>query len=96
MIQKAMALKSNASERERTMIDYELLSETARRVHERTGKQVTLTLSNAPSLKAQGIVLTSTDGRTAFNNQVKTRMQRRQRDIRMKIYDALFTENRKE
>lgn len=92
----AESAEVNASERERTMIDCELLSEAGRKIYERTGKQVTLTLSNAQPLNAQGVVLTAADGRTAFNNQVKTRMLRRQRDIRMKIYNALFSENRKE
>ena len=86
----------NASEKERMKIDHELLLEAGRRVHELTGKQVTLTLSGAQPLKSQGVVLTAADGRTAFNNQVKTRMLRRQRDIRTKVYDALFSKNRKE
>ena len=92
----AESAEVNASERERPLIDFELLAEVGRKVQEQTGKQVTLALSDAPPLKAQGIVLTAADGRTAFNNQVTTRMRRRQRDIRMKIYDALFSENRKE
>jgi vacuolar-type H+-ATPase subunit E/Vma4 len=86
----------NATERERAMIDDALLSKAAEKVRELTGKQVMLTLSDAPPLKNQGVVLTAADGRTAFNNQVKTRMQRRQRDIRRMIYEALFTDNRKE
>ena len=86
----------NASERERMIINDELLSETGRNFFELTGKQIALRLSDAPPLKDQGIVLTAADGRTAFNNQVKTRIRRRQRDIRTMIYDALFTENRKE
>ena len=86
----------NASEGERRLINDELLSDVGRKVHELTGKQVALTLSDASPLKAQGVVLTAADGRTAFNNQVKTRMLRRQRDIRMMIYNALLTENRKE
>jgi vacuolar-type H+-ATPase subunit E/Vma4 len=92
----AESAEVNASERERPLINFELLAEVGRKVQEQTGKQVTLALSDAPPLKAQGIVLTAADGRTAFDNQVTTRMRRRQRDIRMKIYDALFTENRKE
>lgn len=92
----AEAAEVNASERERMKIDPALLSEVGRKVHELTGKEVTLTLSDAQPLKHQGIILTAADGRTAFNNQVKTRMLRRQRDIRTKIYDALFSENRKE
>ena len=86
----------NASERERMIIDDALLSEAGRNVFELTGKQIALSLSDAPPLKDQGIVLTAADGRTAFNNQVKTRIRRRQRNIRTMIYDALFTENRKE
>jgi len=92
----AESAEVNASEKERPKIDHELLSETAGRIHELTGKQVTLTLSDAQPLKNQGVVLTAVDGRTAFNNQVKTRMLRHQRDIRTKVYDALFSKNRKE
>lgn len=92
----AEAAEVNASEKERMKIDQELLSEAAAKIHERTGKQVTLSLSNAQPLKSQGIILTAADGRTAFNNQVKTRMLRYKRDIRTKVYDALFSENRKE
>lgn len=92
----AESAEVNASEKERMLIDDELLSEVGRRVHAQTGRQVALALSDGQPLKSQGVVLTATDGRTAFNNQVKTRMLRRQRDIRTMIYDALFTENRKE
>ena len=92
----AESAEVNASEKERMIIDDEMLSEATRRIHESTGKQVTLTLSNTQPLKAQGVVLTAADGRTAFNNQVKTRILRRQRDIRTKVYDALFSQNRKE
>ena len=87
----------NASERERMMmINNELLSEAGRKVFELTGKQITLRLSETSPLKGQGIVLTAADGRTAFNNQVKTRIRRHQRDIRTMIYNALFPEDRKE
>ena len=86
----------NASERERRMIDSALLSEAGEKARELGGKQMTLALSEAPPLKAQGVVLTAADGHTAFNNQVRTRMRRRQREIRKLIYDKLFTENRKE
>jgi vacuolar-type H+-ATPase subunit E/Vma4 len=86
----------NTTEEERAMIDEALLSKASEKIRELTGKHVTLTLSGEPPLKGQGIVLTAADGRTAFNNQVRTRMQRCQRDIRTMIYEALFTENRKE
>jgi vacuolar-type H+-ATPase subunit E/Vma4 len=86
----------NASEKERTLIDDKLLSEVKGRIHTQTGREVTLTLSDTPPLKSQGVVLTAADGRTAFNNQVKTRMLRKQREIRMLIYNALFTDKQKE
>jgi vacuolar-type H+-ATPase subunit E/Vma4 len=92
----AEAAEVNASEKERTLIDNDLLSKAAQKAHSLMDKQVTLTLSDARPLKSQGVVLTAADGHTAFNNQVRTRMRRRQREIRAMIYDALFTEDRKE
>jgi vacuolar-type H+-ATPase subunit E/Vma4 len=86
----------NASEKERTLIDDPLLVEAGQKVRAQANQHVSLTVSAAPPLKSQGVVLTALDGRTAFNNQVKTRLQRSQRRIRALIYDALFTDNRKE
>ena len=92
----AEAAQVNASEKERTLIDDKLLSEAKDRIHTQTGREVTLTLSDTLALKSQGVVLAAADGRTAFNNQVKTRMLRKQREIRMLIYNALFTGKQKE
>jgi len=92
----AEAAQVNASEKERTLIDDKLLSEAKDRIHTQTGREVTLTLSDTPALKSQGVILAAADGRTAFNNQVKTRMLRKQREIRMLIYNALFTGKQKE
>ena len=90
------AVQVNVSEKERMLIDDKLLSEAKALIHTQTERNVTLTLSDAPPLKTQGVCLTATDGRTAFNNQVKTRMLRKQREIRMLIYNALFTDKQKE
>jgi V/A-type H+-transporting ATPase subunit E len=92
----AEAAQVNASEKERTLIDDKLLSEVKDRILTQTGRDVMLTLSDTPPLKSQGVVLTAADGRTAFNNQDKTRMLRKQREIRMLIYNALFTDKQKE
>jgi len=92
----AEAAQVNASEKERTLIDDKLLSEVKGLIHTQTVREVILTLSDAPPLKSQGVVLTAADGRTAFNNQVKTRMLRKQREIRMLIYNALFSDKQKE
>ncbi len=86
----------NASDTERALIDEAVLRDAAAQAQAQTNRPVTLTVSAAAPLKSQGVVLTAADGRTAFNNQVRTRLQRRQRQIRTLIYDALFTDNRKE
>jgi len=92
----AESAKVNTSEKERALINDQLLSEVAEKIHTHTGRQLILTLSDSHPLKSQGVVLTAANGRTAFNNQVKTRMLRKQREIRTAIYNALFGENRKE
>ena len=66
------------------------------RISIKTGRQINLQLSKELPLKSQGVVLTAADGRTAFNNQIRTRMLRKEREIRMTIYDTLFTDYRKE
>ena len=86
----AESARINASEEERALINDRMLSEIARNIQKQTGKQVSLTLSDAKPLQSQGVVLTAADGRTAFNNQVKTRMLRKQREIRTLIYNTLF------
>ncbi|MFH1717545.1 MAG: V-type ATP synthase subunit E family protein [Planctomycetota bacterium] len=92
----AESAQINASEKERKLVDAELLAEVAKRIYEHAGRQVALGLSDAEPLKSQGVVLTAADGRTAFNNQVTTRMLRSQREIRTLIYNALFADDRKE
>lgn len=86
----------NVSEKERLLVDDQLLSEVKEKIHTHSGRQVALRLSDAQPLKSRGVVLTAADGCTAFNNQVKTRMLRNQREIQMLIYKALFADNRKE
>lgn len=91
----AESVQVNASETERKLIDDQLLSEVKDRIHEQTGRQVTLTLSDAQPLKHQGVILTAADGRTAFNNQVRTRMLRNKREIQTLIYNTLFVDDKK-
>ncbi len=92
----AEAAQINTSQKERAFIDDQLLSEVKEKIHMQTNKQAQLILSDAGPLKPQGVVLTAANGRIAFNNQVKTRMLRKQREIQMLIYNAVFTDNRKE
>ncbi|MHC4204183.1 MAG: V-type ATP synthase subunit E [Planctomycetota bacterium] len=86
----------NASENERALINDHMLSEIARSIQKQTGRQISLTLSDSKPLLSQGVVLTAADGRTAFNNQVRTRMLRKQREIQTLIYNALFNYDQKE
>jgi vacuolar-type H+-ATPase subunit E/Vma4 len=83
----------NASEKERMLINEQLLSQVKEKISSQTGKVMTLTLSDSPPLQYQGIVLTAEDGRVAFNNQVKTRLSRNNRKIQALIYNALFSGN---
>jgi vacuolar-type H+-ATPase subunit E/Vma4 len=92
----AEAAQVNASQKERDLIDDRLLSQAKEKIHMQTNKQAQLKLSDAEPLKYQGVVLTAADGRTAFNNQVKTRMLRKQREIQILIYNAVFADDRKE
>jgi vacuolar-type H+-ATPase subunit E/Vma4 len=92
----AEAAQIDASEKERAFIDGQLLSEVKEKIHMQTNKQAQLILSDAGPLKSQGVVLTAANGRIAFNNQVKTRMLRNQREIQMLIYNAVLADNRKE
>ncbi len=92
----AESARVNASPEELKLIDDRVLSEVSRRVRKQTGRQIELTLSDAEPLKSQGVILTAADGRTAFNNQVRTRMQRNKREVQMLIYDTIFADNKKE
>jgi len=92
----AESAQINASQKERELVDPELLAEVTKRVCEHTGRQVALRLSDAEPLGSQGVVLTAADGRTAFNNQVATRMLRRQREIQTLIYHVLFADDQEE
>ncbi len=92
----AESARVNASPEELKLIDDRVLSEVGRRVRKQTGRQVELILSDEEPLKSQGVVLTAADGRTAFNNQVRTRMLRNKREIQTMIYNTLFTDDQKE
>jgi len=89
----AESAQVNASEKERPLIDDNLLSEAMEKIHNQSGKKIELKLSDEQPLKSQGVVLTAADGRTAFNNQVKTRMLRNQRKIRSLIYNRILAGN---
>ncbi len=82
----------NASADERVLINSKLIGRAVKKIQEVTDKTVALELSNGPALIRQGIVLTSTDGRMAYNCQVLSRISRKERAINKMIYDAIFKE----
>ena len=92
----AASAKLNASDKERALIDNGLIWEAREKMRQQTGKEVEVTISDSPPLGSQGVVLTAADGRVAFNNRVRTRLLRNQRGIRAMIYEALFSDGRKE
>lgn len=81
-----------ASKSEQRLIDKELLDSAEKRVKELTGHRVKLRVLQNQAHGPQGVVLTAEDGRTAFNNQVTTRLLRKQRIIRNLIYEKIFDE----
>jgi len=83
----------NASEKERSLIDERLLSDVREKIQNNNGKTIELMLSESSPLESQGIVLTAVNGRIAFNNQVKTILSRNQRQIRIMMYNILFSDN---
>jgi vacuolar-type H+-ATPase subunit E/Vma4 len=80
----------NASVRERSHIDKKMLQAAETKVKELTGKKVTLTVASGDPLVPQGVVVKAADGRVEFNNQVATRLQRLQSEIRKQIQDVLW------
>ena len=80
----------NAPIRELKQIDKKMLQAAESKVKELTGKKVTLTVASGDPLVPQGVVVKAAGGRVEFNNQVATRMQRLQSEIRKQIQDILW------
>jgi len=80
----------NASSRELKQIDKKMLQAAEVKIKELTGKKVTLTVASGDPLVPQGVVVTAAGGRVEFNNQVATRLQRLQSEIRKQIQDRLW------
>jgi vacuolar-type H+-ATPase subunit E/Vma4 len=81
----------NASARELPLLDERLFKEAERRVQELAGRKVSLSRAQGEPLAGQGVVLVGRGGRLAYNNQVSTRLLRRQTEIRKMIYDGIWT-----
>ena len=81
----------NSSKEERPLLSA-LLPEAEQKAAEIMGRRVTLSESSDPPVSGQGVVLTSGTTRTAFNNQVETRLLRFRTAIQKMIYEALQTD----
>jgi vacuolar-type H+-ATPase subunit E/Vma4 len=92
----AESVQINASDKERNLINDQLISAVAEKIQTKTGRKIALQLADVVPLKRQGVVATASNGHTAYNNQVKTRIQRKEREIRMLIYENLFVDSGKE
>jgi vacuolar-type H+-ATPase subunit E/Vma4 len=88
----AEAASVNASANEKPKITAKLLRESETEAERLSGRKIALSLSDAQPLANLGITVTSSDGKTAFNNQVHTRLLRYQAEIRKLIYRELFGE----
>ena len=86
-VSKGSSAVVNASKPELPLIDSKLLREAESKVKELCGRTVTLSKSAGDPLSAQGVVVTSRDGRRAFNNQVRTRLLRSQTEISRLIHN---------
>ena len=94
IVEAALGLRASeatvlATAAEMALIDDDLLAQTSAEVSRIAGTPVRLTRSKDWPANHQGVVLTSADRRTAFNNQVVTRLERYKGEIRKLIYGAL-------
>jgi vacuolar-type H+-ATPase subunit E/Vma4 len=80
----------NASAAELKQIDERLLQEAQDKIGVLSGKKVSLESAAEDPLIPQGIILRAADGRVEFNNQVATRVLRRQSEIRKAIQDTIW------
>lgn len=81
----------SSSAQELPMITEALLQRVVEELKERTGRQMSLRLSQEAPLPGQGVLLSSEDGKVAFSNQIRTRLLRYQSEIRHLIHRRLLT-----
>ncbi|MCL2705345.1 MAG: V-type proton ATPase subunit E [Spirochaetaceae bacterium] len=80
----------NGSPKELEIMTDSFLRETEKKYNALTGRSVSFKRAEKNPLFAQGIVLSSKNNRTAFNNQVPTRLMRCQTEIMKMIYKEFF------
>jgi vacuolar-type H+-ATPase subunit E/Vma4 len=80
----------NGRVREREIMSQEWLKKQEKTLKETYGHNVTLELSGEPALLQAGVIAGEKEGRLVYNNQVETRILRKQSDLRKVIYEELF------
>ncbi len=80
----------NGSARELDLMTDSYLRDVEKQYHDLTGGKLTIKKAAENPLFAQGIVLTSINHKTAFNNQVPTRLLRYQSEMRKTIHSEFF------
>lgn len=78
------------SDEEANIIDDDMIHDVEKKLRDNLKLDVKLILDKKEQIRGQGIILYSTDGKRAFNNEISTRILRRQREIQGIIYDALL------
>jgi len=76
----------------REKVTDDVLSEAERLIETKTGKKIKLGFVEETKLSGQGIVVESSNGRIAYNNQIKSRLRRFDEDIKMIIINGLAKE----
>ena len=80
----------NGSAKELEILSDSFLRETEKRYFDLTCGKIHIVKSDKNPLFAQGVVLTSMNSKTAFNNQVPTRLLRYQAEMRKTIHKEFF------
>ena len=80
----------NGSKRELDIMTDSYIKDVEEKYRDLTGGSIKIIRSDKNPLFAQGIVLTSVNHKTAFNNQVPTRLLRYQSEMRKTIHSEFF------
>ncbi|MFP4374233.1 MAG: V-type ATP synthase subunit E [Spirochaetaceae bacterium] len=83
-------LTVSASAGETGLLD-ELLEEAQRTARVRSGREVSLTAAAVPHGGSPGVVVSSPDGRTLYDNRVDARIRRHEAETRRLVYEILFS-----
>ena len=84
------SVELNGRKRERDIMTAEWLMAQEKRLKKDYGRDVELSLSAGPPLLGAGVVAHQKGGRLVYNNQIDTRLLRKQSELRKAIYEELF------